>query len=207
VTAPVLVNHSSSHAFNERQCLCTPCAPRRAPTPPEVLEQRERERELKELDRDTRTVFAYNLNLKADEKDLFDFFTRAGTVRPLTNLFSNQSACTKTCLACQAAGHIPACPFHYRDSDILGVGHTMGCAHCIRFALSMAIQVEDVRIIMDRNTRRSKGFAYIEMGSRVSPHLPSKWEHQSSCARCEQLSPACCASPGSVSVSSVHLHR
>ena len=59
---------------------------RRAPTPPEVLEQRERERELKELDRDTRTVFAYNLNLKADEKDLFDFFTRAGTVRPLSNL-------------------------------------------------------------------------------------------------------------------------
>lgn len=54
---------------------------RRAPTPPEVLEQRERERELKELDRDTRTVFAYNLNLKADEKDLFDFFSRAGQVR------------------------------------------------------------------------------------------------------------------------------
>lgn len=51
-----------------------------------MLEQRERERELKELDRDTRTVFAYNLNLKADEKDLFDFFTRAGTVRPLSNL-------------------------------------------------------------------------------------------------------------------------
>lgn len=52
-------------------------------TPPEVLEQRERERELKELDRDTRTVFSYNLNLKADEKDLFDFFCRAGGVRRL----------------------------------------------------------------------------------------------------------------------------
>lgn len=45
-----------------------------------MLEQRERERELKELDKDTRTVFAYNLNLKADEKDLFEFFCRAGTV-------------------------------------------------------------------------------------------------------------------------------
>ena len=66
--------------------------PRRAPTPPEVLEQRERERELKELDRDTRTVFAYNLNLKADEKDLFDFFTRAGTVRPPSNFLQSQSS-------------------------------------------------------------------------------------------------------------------
>ncbi len=36
------------------------------------------------------------------------------------------------------------------------------------------VQVEDVRIIMDRNTRRSKGFAYIEMGSRVSLHLLCK---------------------------------
>ena len=55
--------------------------PVREVTPPETREQRERERELKELDRDTRTVFAYNLNLKADEKDIFEFFSRAGTVR------------------------------------------------------------------------------------------------------------------------------
>jgi hypothetical protein len=76
-------------------------------TPPEVREQREKERELKELDRDIRTVFAYNLPLKADERDLFEFFSKAGTV-------------------------------------------------------------EDVRIIMDRNTRKSKGFAYIEYANRVS---------------------------------------
>ncbi len=55
--------------------------PPRAPTPPEVIEAREREKELKELDRDTRTVFAYNLNLKADERDLFEFFSQAGEVR------------------------------------------------------------------------------------------------------------------------------
>ena len=42
---------------------------------------REREKEIKELDRDIRTVFAYNLNLKADERDLFDFFSQAGEVR------------------------------------------------------------------------------------------------------------------------------
>ena len=71
-----------------------------------MREAREKERELKELDRDIRTVFAYNLPLKADERNLFEFFSKGGTV-------------------------------------------------------------EDVRIIMDRNTRRSKGFAYIEYASRV----------------------------------------
>ncbi|KAK9908927.1 hypothetical protein WJX75_004772 [Coccomyxa subellipsoidea] len=79
---------------------------RRERTPPEVREQREKERELKELDRDIRTVFAYNLPLKADERDLFEFFSKAGPI-------------------------------------------------------------EDVRIIMDRNTRKSKGFAYIEYTNKA----------------------------------------
>ncbi len=71
--------------------------PPRAPTPPEVIEAREREKELKELDRDTRTVFAYNLNLKADERDLFEFFSQAGEVRLLwrSNLKFAQK-CTRT---------------------------------------------------------------------------------------------------------------
>jgi hypothetical protein len=93
-----------------RRRSCTPCAPRRAPTPPEVLEQRERERELKELDRDTRTVFAYNLNLKADEKDLFDFFTRAGTVRPLGNsTLVSVSSVSSASLVCMHR-HLPCLP-------------------------------------------------------------------------------------------------
>lgn len=71
-----------------------------------MREQRERERELRELDRDIRTVFAFNLPLKADERNLFEFFSKAG-------------------------------------------------------------QVEDVRIIKDRNTNKSKGFAYIEYTNRV----------------------------------------
>ena len=83
---------------------------RREPTPPEVKEQRERERELMELDRDIRTIFAYNLPLKAGEKELFQFFASAG-------------------------------------------------------------KIVDVRIIMDRNTRKSKGFAYIEFANRVSLSL------------------------------------
>ena len=78
----------------------------REKTPPELKEQRERERELMELDRDTRTVFAYNLNLKAEERNLFEFFSKAG-------------------------------------------------------------KVVDVKIIMDRNTRKSKGFSYIEFQNRV----------------------------------------
>lgn len=53
---------------------------RRSPTPPEVRAERERQVELESLDRDTRTVFAYNLPLKAEEKDVFQFFIRAGTL-------------------------------------------------------------------------------------------------------------------------------
>lgn len=77
----------------------------RAPTPPEVREERAREKELRDMERDTRTVFAYNLNLKADERDIFTFFSTAGTV-------------------------------------------------------------VDVKIITDRHTRRSKGFAYIELAKQ-----------------------------------------
>lgn len=53
---------------------------RRSPTPPEVRLQRERERELAELERATRTVFAFNINIKADERDIFGFFSKAGQV-------------------------------------------------------------------------------------------------------------------------------
>lgn len=74
---------------------------KRERTPPEVRLLREKERELKELERTTRTVFASNLNIKADEKDLFEFFSKAGTVA-------------------------------------------------------------DIKLIMDKNTRRSKGIAYVE---------------------------------------------
>ena len=96
--------HTSVQSWgNSVQC----CFCRREVTPPEVRAAREREKELAELDRDIRTVFAYNLNLKAEEKDLFQFFSTAG-------------------------------------------------------------KVLDVRIISDRNTRRSKGFAYIEYARRVS---------------------------------------
>ncbi|KAI9396727.1 hypothetical protein POPTR_004G177000v4 [Populus trichocarpa] len=89
--------------------------------------EREREREPKERDResrykerkeeavepevdperDQRTVFAYQISLKADERDVYEFFSRAGKVR-------------------------------------------------------------DVRLIMDRNSRRSKGVGYIEFYDAMS---------------------------------------
>ncbi|EFN58013.1 hypothetical protein CHLNCDRAFT_57088 [Chlorella variabilis] len=74
---------------------------RREVTPPEVRAERERAAEMEALDRDTRTVFAYNLPLRAEEKEIFQFFIKAG---PLN----------------------------------------------------------DIKVITDKTTGRSKGFAYIE---------------------------------------------
>ncbi|KAF8065916.1 RBM39 [Scenedesmus sp. PABB004] len=53
---------------------------RRSPTPPEERAARERERELRELERATRTVFAMNVSVKADERDIFEFFSKVGEV-------------------------------------------------------------------------------------------------------------------------------
>jgi hypothetical protein len=79
----VSVEHMScikhGHRFNVT--LSTPLvSSRRSPTPPEVRMQRERERELAELERATRTVFAFNISIKADERDIFGFFSKAGQV-------------------------------------------------------------------------------------------------------------------------------
>ncbi|XP_020211829.1 RNA-binding protein 39 isoform X1 [Cajanus cajan] len=71
----------------------------------ETRRHKEKKDEAKEPEadpeRDQRTVFAYQISLKADERDVYEFFSRAGKVR-------------------------------------------------------------DVRLIMDRNSRRSKGVGYIE---------------------------------------------
>ena len=77
------------------------------PSPPRLADPASRaaERELAALDRDIRTVFVANLSLRVGERDLFEFFSRAG-------------------------------------------------------------RVTDVRLITDRGSRRSKGLAYVEMGTR-----------------------------------------
>lgn len=78
-------------------------------TPPEERlardEERRREKELKEMERAARTVFATNVNLKADERDIFKWFSQAGTVT-------------------------------------------------------------DIQLITDKNTRKSKGIAYIEFSTQ-----------------------------------------
>ncbi|KAG6778000.1 hypothetical protein POTOM_017844 [Populus tomentosa] len=76
-----------------------------------LLRYKERKEEAVEPEvdpeRDQRTVFAYQISLKADERDVYEFFSRAGKVR-------------------------------------------------------------DVRLIMDRNSRRSKGVGYIEFYDSMS---------------------------------------
>eukprot|EP01026_Neomeris_dumetosa_P059119 TRINITY_DN5518_c0_g1_i4.p2 TRINITY_DN5518_c0_g1~~TRINITY_DN5518_c0_g1_i4.p2 ORF type:complete len:530 (+),score=86.01 TRINITY_DN5518_c0_g1_i4:141-1592(+) len=78
---------------------------RRESPPPKDSKEREQERELEGLEKDARTVFAYNLALKAGEREIYEFFSRAGTV-------------------------------------------------------------QDVRIIIDRYTKKSKGFAYVEFSKQ-----------------------------------------
>jgi hypothetical protein len=97
----------SSRSPRERQPYRRSDAPRsrREVTPPEVRAERAAAAEFEALDRDVRTVFAYNLSLKAEEKDIFQFFARAGPVN-------------------------------------------------------------DIKVITDKTTGRSKGFAYIEFQRR-----------------------------------------
>lgn len=78
-TAGVFHVHAATASFC--RAVLSWCVCRRSPTPPEVRAQRERERELAELERATRTVFAFNINIKADERDIFTFFSKAGEVR------------------------------------------------------------------------------------------------------------------------------
>ncbi|XP_014513595.2 RNA-binding protein 39 isoform X3 [Vigna radiata var. radiata] len=77
----------------------------------EIWRHKEKKEEATQPDpdpeRDQRTVFAYQISLKADERDVYEFFSRAGKVR-------------------------------------------------------------DVRLIMDRNSRRSKGVGYIEFYDAMS---------------------------------------
>ena len=78
---------------------------KRSPRDPEEIQRQKEEQRAKAAERDARTVFATNLSTRADERDLFEFFSVAGDVM-------------------------------------------------------------DVRVIMDRLSRRSKGRAYIEYETR-----------------------------------------
>ncbi|CAN1199328.1 RNA-binding protein 39 [Linum perenne] len=77
-------------------------------------------------ERDQRTVFAYQMPLKATERDVYEFFTKAGKVSNVIFLF------------------------------------TCNCWSMSADLMSFIFQVRDVRLIMDRNSRRSKGVGYIE---------------------------------------------
>jgi RNA recognition motif-containing protein len=59
------------------------CSHVRERTPPEVRLQREKEQELKDLERAVRTVMVMNINLKADERDIFNFFASVGRINDI----------------------------------------------------------------------------------------------------------------------------
>ena len=54
-----------------------------------------RQRELEELDRDIRTVFAFNVSTKADERDLFEFFSKAGVVLDVRIIYDRNTPRSK----------------------------------------------------------------------------------------------------------------
>jgi len=67
---------------------------RRERTPPEVVAQRQRKREMERLERDTRTVFVFNVSTKATEREVYTFFSEGGTVvdvRLITDKFTGKS--------------------------------------------------------------------------------------------------------------------
>ncbi|EMS55916.1 RNA-binding protein 39 [Triticum urartu] len=74
-------------------------------------------------ERDQRTVFAFQLSLKADERDVYEFFSRAGKEYDAVDFYR--------------------CVLVNSNCSVLKL-------------------VRDVRLIMDRNSRRSKGVGYIE---------------------------------------------
>jgi RNA-binding protein 39 len=79
--------------------------PARPPRPRETSEERQRRaeeralekqrRELEALERDARTVFAYNLSTKADERDVFQFFGRAGVVSDVRIIYDRNTPRSK----------------------------------------------------------------------------------------------------------------
>lgn len=54
-----------------------------------------RKRELEEMDRDTRTVFAYNISTKADEMAIFKFFSKAGKVLDVRVIYDRNTSRSK----------------------------------------------------------------------------------------------------------------
>lgn len=84
---------------NLHHLLCFPAFSVRAPTPPEERLARERERELRALERAARTVFVTNVNLRADERDLFQFFSKVGKVMDIKIIMDKHTKKSKVCVS------------------------------------------------------------------------------------------------------------
>ena len=61
----------------------------------EEREIERKQRELETLERDARTVFAYNLSTKADEREIFQFFSSVGTVNDVRIIYDRNTPTSK----------------------------------------------------------------------------------------------------------------
>ena len=61
----------------------------------EERELEKQRRELEALERDTRTVFAYNLSTKADEREIFQFFSKVGVVNDVRIIYDRNTPTSK----------------------------------------------------------------------------------------------------------------
>lgn len=129
---------------------------RREVTPPEVRAERERAAEMEALDRDTRTVFAYNLPLRAEEKEIFQFFIKAGAL-------GGVAARRWRPWPCWPRPHHPLA-LNTRTSLLHAThAHTGSHMHLSpHLKPAPAGPLNDIKVITDKTTGRSKGFAYIE---------------------------------------------
>jgi RNA recognition motif-containing protein len=107
-------------------------------------------------------VFAYNLSTKAGERDIFEFFSQAGGVRPRRSGRPREHGT-------QHLLHLTRDSVHIERVGAGGV-RTRSCSLATGAEVlgrPCVMQVLDVRIIYDRNTPKSKGMAYIEMAQQT----------------------------------------
>ncbi len=164
------------------------------------------------MERSTRTAFAYNLNLKADERDVYQLFSKVSEgpsgVSPSPRLAARKPRMAAALARLPPGGtlsweclcHGPSGPIIYRDEQTNPHRLNLGCActpytrapkpwrlvlptlslcwlpctvlepdtspPCIptlsRYVPRQTGKVVDIKLITDKTTKRSKGFAYIE---------------------------------------------
>ncbi|KAL5230772.1 hypothetical protein ABZP36_029548 [Zizania latifolia] len=99
-------------------------------------------------ERDQRTVFAFQLSLKADERDVYEFFSRAGKVRDVRLIMDRNSRRSKGVgFACKSQKHVEAsCSLYIhvsRLSVLYGTGQQLN--------IQMFARLEDAKAAQSLN--------------------------------------------------------